>query len=125
MQMNDMILISIDDHIIEPADMFDRHMPAKYRDQAPRYLHDQTTGKGYWEFQGQQTGMSGLGAVASWPHEEWGMDPIGFPEMRPATYDIDLESGTWTRTDSWLGCASPPSPGSTGCRWLVPPWIVI
>jgi hypothetical protein len=90
MQSDDMILISIDDHMIEPADMSDRHMPEKYRDQAPKFIHDPATGKGFWEFQGQQTGMSGLGAVASWPHEEWGMDPIGFPEMRPATYDAAL-----------------------------------
>ena len=109
MQMDEMILISIDDHIIEPADMFDRHMPAKYRDQAPRYLHDQETGKGYWEFQGQQTGMSGLGAVASWPHEEWGMNTVGFPRCGPPPTTSTYESRTWTRTDSWRVCASPPS----------------
>lgn len=30
-----MILISIDDHIIEPPDMFVNHLSAKYKDDAP------------------------------------------------------------------------------------------
>ena len=38
MQGDDMILISVDDHIAEPADMFDAHVPAKYRDRAPRVV---------------------------------------------------------------------------------------
>ncbi len=89
MDMNDMILVSIDDHVIEPADMFEGHIPDAYRDQAPKYVEaDDLTG--YWDFQGQPTGMAGLNAVASWPHEEWGFDPIGFPEMRPGTYDVEL-----------------------------------
>ena len=29
MQMDDMILVSIDDHFIEPPDMFENHVPAK------------------------------------------------------------------------------------------------
>jgi predicted TIM-barrel fold metal-dependent hydrolase len=89
MQMDDAILVSIDDHIIEPADMFEGHMPAAFRDQAPKYVATDDL-RGYWDFQGQPTGHAGLNAVASWPHVEWGMDPIGYPEMRPGTYDLEL-----------------------------------
>ena len=39
-QPDDLILISVDDHIAEPADMFDAHVPAKYKDQAPRVVTD-------------------------------------------------------------------------------------
>ena len=38
MQMNDMILVSIDDHVCEPPDMFERHVPAKWKERAPRLL---------------------------------------------------------------------------------------
>ena len=38
MQPEDLILISVDDHIAEPADMFDAHVPARYRDRAPRVV---------------------------------------------------------------------------------------
>ena len=43
MDANDMILISVDDHLVEPPDMFDGRMPAKFADQAPRVVR-RTTG---------------------------------------------------------------------------------
>ena len=39
MQMNDMILVSVDDHVCEPPDMWDRHLPAKWKERAPRLVH--------------------------------------------------------------------------------------
>ena len=38
MDKDDLILISVDDHIAEPADMFDAHVPEKYKDKAPRVV---------------------------------------------------------------------------------------
>ncbi len=35
MQLEDMILVSIDDHMIEPPDMYRNHVPAKWLDHAP------------------------------------------------------------------------------------------
>ncbi len=87
MQLDDLILVSIDDHVIEPADMFERHVPAKYRDQAPKIITN-ADGIEQWEFQGTVAGSMGLNAVVTWPKEEWGLDPIGFAEMRPGAYDI-------------------------------------
>lgn len=88
--MDDMVLVSIDDHIIEPPDLFEHHLPSKYRDRAPRYVPGGgSSGAGAWFFQGQETGYAGLGSVAGWPRDEWGMDPVGFEEMRPGIYDID------------------------------------
>ena len=113
MQMNDMIMVSIDDHVIEPEDMFEHHMPPKYRDQAPRYVRDET-GRGFWEFQGLETGMSGLGAVASWPREEWDMDPTDFPEMRPATYDVDLRIRDMDANGQLTGMCFPTFAGFNG-----------
>jgi hypothetical protein len=34
MRAEDLIIVSIDDHLIEPPDMFDNHVPAKYADAA-------------------------------------------------------------------------------------------
>jgi predicted TIM-barrel fold metal-dependent hydrolase len=87
MEVNDLILVSIDDHVIEPADMFERHVPAKYADQAPKVV---TTDAGVdeWIFEGHTAGMMGLNAVVTWPKEEWGFDPVGYAEMRPGAYDV-------------------------------------
>lgn len=88
MDVNDMTLLSIDDHVIEPPDLFQRHMPARYRDHAPRLTKD-ADGRDQWVFQGESVGVSGLAAVVSWPKEEWGLDPADVSEMRPGCYDLD------------------------------------
>ena len=41
MQMNDMILVSVDDHVVEPPDMFDRHIPARYKDRVPKLVQNE------------------------------------------------------------------------------------
>ena len=40
MNIDDMILVSVDDHVVEPPDVFERHLPAKYRDIAPHVEHE-------------------------------------------------------------------------------------
>ena len=87
MKTDDLILVSIDDHVVEPPDMFLRHVPAKYRDDAPVVVTDDK-GVDRWIYQGKPQGVSGLNAVVSWPAEEWGRDPAGFAEMRPGVYDV-------------------------------------
>ena len=87
MNVDDMIMLSIDDHSIEPPDLFERHMPARYKAEAPRIVTDEQ-GREQWVFQGARVGTAGLAAVVSWPKEEWGFDPVTRAEMRPGCYDI-------------------------------------
>ena len=58
MQMNDMILVSVDDHVCEPPDMWDRHVDAKWKDRAPRLVHKQD-GSDVWVFEGGRSPTSG------------------------------------------------------------------
>ncbi|EME14345.1 amidohydrolase family protein [Rhodococcus triatomae] len=87
MNIDDMILVSIDDHVVEPLDMFDRHVPAKYKEYAPKVVLDEK-GIERWIYRDRPTGVAGLNAVVTWPAEEWGRDPASYAEMRPAVYDI-------------------------------------
>src|ERR1700736_6239889 len=82
-----MIMVSIDDHVIEPPHVFETHLPEAYKDQGPKFerLAD---GVDRWVFQGEVMGTTGLGAVATWPRNEWNSDPVGLAEMRPGCYDI-------------------------------------
>ena len=63
MNIDDMILVSIDDHVVEPPDMFAHHVPAKYADQAPHVVTDER-GVDQWIYQGKVTGVSG--SKAAW-----------------------------------------------------------
>src|ERR1700722_5187946 len=87
MHVDDMILISIDDHVVEPPDMFSRHLPSRYLDQAPHVVYTED-GKSQWVFEDQEMAMVGLNAVVSWPKEEGGFNPPPHAEKRPGAYNI-------------------------------------
>ncbi|MDP9336763.1 MAG: amidohydrolase family protein, partial [Actinomycetota bacterium] len=87
MRMDDMILVSVDDHVVEPPDLFEHHLPAKYKDIAPRIEH-MPDGTDRWKFLDFDIPNVGLNAVAGRPPEEYGMDPTSFDELRPGTYDV-------------------------------------
>ena len=81
-----MILISVDDHIIEPPDMFKNHLPEKYRDEAPRLVHN-PDGSDTWQFRDTVIPNVALNAVAGRPKEEYGLEPQGLDEIRKGCYD--------------------------------------
>ena len=88
MQMDDMILVSIDDHMIEPPDMFDNHVPAKWRDLAPKVVRGDD-GTDAWHFGGTATSTRfGMAATVGWPAEEWGFNPGTYSELRPGCFDV-------------------------------------
>ncbi len=87
MHVDDLILISVDDHLVEPPDLFDKHLPAKYRDRAPRVVHTDA-GDDVWVFGDAVIPNVGLNAVAGRPKEEYGVDPTSWDEMRPGCFDV-------------------------------------
>ncbi|HEY3832752.1 MAG TPA: amidohydrolase family protein [Acidimicrobiia bacterium] len=87
MRADDMILISVDDHLVEPPHMFEGRLPAKYADAAPRVEH-RDDGSDVWTFNGDVIPNVGLNAVAGRPKSEYGVEPTAFDEMRPGCYDI-------------------------------------
>src|ERR1700712_3752908 len=64
----DLILISVDDHICEPADMFTRQLPARWGDQAPR-VRDEPNGSQQWYYGDLRGRNLGLNAVAGKPRK--------------------------------------------------------
>src|SRR4051795_10768440 len=110
MRVDDMILLSIDDHLIEPPDMFDKHVPAKYADQAPKLLRN-AAGNEEWIFQGMPMGVMGLNSTVSWPKEEWGMDPSALAEMRPGAYDVHERIRDMNRNGVFASMCFPTFPG--------------
>jgi Amidohydrolase len=87
MQLEDMIIISVDDHVVEPPDLFENHLPLRYRDVAPRVVHMED-GSDQWDFCGFRVTNIGLNAVAGRPPEEYGREPGAFDEVRPGCFDV-------------------------------------
>jgi predicted TIM-barrel fold metal-dependent hydrolase len=87
MNLDDMILVSIDDHMIEPPNMYENHVPKKWLDDAPKVVHED--GIDRWVFQGEKTSTSfGMSATVGWPSEEWGFNPGTYTELRPGCFDV-------------------------------------
>jgi predicted TIM-barrel fold metal-dependent hydrolase len=88
MEMNDMILVSVDDHVCEPPDMWTNVLPAKWKSRAPK-LVSRADGTDVWVFEGQQIPNVGLNAVAGRPLEEYGMEPTALSQLRKGCYDVN------------------------------------
>ncbi|MFE2965205.1 amidohydrolase family protein [Streptomyces sp. NPDC059340] len=88
MDRDDLILISVDDHIIEPPDMFVNHLPERYKDDAPQLVH-QDDGTDTWTFRETVIRTAALNAVAGRPKEEYGLEPQALDEIRPGCYDVN------------------------------------
>jgi predicted TIM-barrel fold metal-dependent hydrolase len=80
-------IISVDDHLIEPAHLFEGRMPAHLAERAPRVV-EMPEGRETWVYEDGLYPQVGLNAVAGRPKEEWSMEPARFDEMRPGCYDI-------------------------------------
>ena len=81
-------IISVDDHLIEPPDLFEGRMPAHLVDVAPRLVEFEN-GKQAWAYEDNLFPNIGLNAVVGRPPSEWSMEPARFDEMRRGCYDIE------------------------------------
>jgi predicted TIM-barrel fold metal-dependent hydrolase len=78
-------LFSVDDHIVEPRDVWSKRVPAKYRERAPHVVEED--GREAWVWEGGREETMGLNAVAGKPREQWGAEPARFSDMIPGCYD--------------------------------------
>jgi predicted TIM-barrel fold metal-dependent hydrolase len=79
-------LISVDDHILEPPNLWVDRVPSKDRDRAPHMEFDDK-GMDFWVYDGKKLPSSGLSAVVGKSKEEFSPEPLSYSEMRPGCYD--------------------------------------
>jgi predicted TIM-barrel fold metal-dependent hydrolase len=93
-------VISVDDHLVEPPDMFEGRLPAALQDQAPR-IEENAEGRQVWAFDGKQYSQVGMNAVAGRRPESVAVEPFRFDQMRKGCWDIDARirdmdiNGVW------------------------------
>jgi predicted TIM-barrel fold metal-dependent hydrolase len=81
-------VISVDDHLVEPPDMFEGRLPARLADRAPRVVEDDN-GTEAWEFEDERYTQVGMNAMAGRRRESMAYEPSRFDEMRPGCWNID------------------------------------
>src|SRR5947209_1645466 len=93
-------VISVDDHLVEPADMFEGRLPSDLQGRAPKIIVDEW-GHEVWEFDGQIYSQVGMNAVAGRRPETVKIEPFRFDQMRRGCWDIDARirdmdiNGVW------------------------------
>lgn len=78
-------IVSVDDHVVEPPDLFEGRLPASLAEGAPRVI--EVDGEQQWEFEGRRYPNIGLNAVVGRPDDQWNMEPVRFDQMRPGCFD--------------------------------------
>ncbi|MCB0994670.1 MAG: amidohydrolase [Acidimicrobiales bacterium] len=81
----DQWLISVDDHIIEPPNVWLDRLPSKYHDRAPRMARSDR--EAVWQYEDKVVPTSGLSVAAGKRKEQFSPDPVPFDEMRAGAYD--------------------------------------
>jgi len=87
MQPADMILVSVDDHAIEPPNLFTDNLPPDLHEAAPKLVRHES-GADMWVFEDAVVPNVALNAVAGRPPEEYGFEPTSFDDIRPGTWDV-------------------------------------
>jgi predicted TIM-barrel fold metal-dependent hydrolase len=78
-------LFSVDDHIVEPARVWEDRLPAAHREAGPRVV--EADGREYWAYEDRRSTTMGLNAVVGRPKDQLNPDPVRFADMRPGCYD--------------------------------------
>ena len=114
MNLEDMILVSVDDHVIEPGDMFEGRLPAKYQDKAPKLDPPRRRDRLLALRRATRSPTSGSTRWSGRPPEEYGIEPTS-PRRhagRAATTSHERVQGHVRQRRARARCASPPSPSS-------------
>jgi predicted TIM-barrel fold metal-dependent hydrolase len=86
---NDEWMISVDDHLIEPPNVWVDRLPAKYRDRGPRWVSDDR-GEAWLVEESIRVPVSGAVTAGAWWPPEGRPDaftPLAWSEVPPSCYD--------------------------------------
>ena len=79
-------VVSVDDHIVEPKDMFEGRLPKKLQDRAPRVVEIED-GEA-WVFESVSYPQLGFNAMVGREGDHWTFEPTSWDDMRPGCWDI-------------------------------------
>ena len=120
MKLEDMVIVSVDDHISEPPHLFSNHLSGPAMASAPQFK-EKSNGSNYWDYQGIKMASVALNGVVGKPKEEYGMEPTRLDQLRKGCWDpaarvqdmdvngiaASLNFGTLIGLDGLMFCSAP------------------
>ncbi|MBM3639675.1 MAG: amidohydrolase [Actinobacteria bacterium] len=82
------MVISCDDHVVEPPNTFEGRIPAKFGDRVPHVISKED-GTETWVVDGLELPNVGFNAVVGRPVDEFSFDPTRFEHMRRGAWDVN------------------------------------
>lgn len=113
MQVDDLILVSVDDHVVEPRDLFEGRIAREFRDRAPRIVRTDA-GHDVWVYEDAVIPNIGLNAVAGRPPEEYSFEPTRYEDMRDGCWDVDARVADMNRNGVLASVCFPSFPQFCG-----------
>lgn len=80
-------IISVDDHLVEPPDLFAGRLPARLAASAPRVVRDDA-GVDWWIFEQERVPLLGADGIRGWEPGKGYLGPVNFDELHPAVWNI-------------------------------------
>jgi predicted TIM-barrel fold metal-dependent hydrolase len=117
MGMDDMVIVSVDDHFVEGPDIFKNHLPQKWQADAPQCVKSEA-GEFSWMFEGRKGVNFALNAVAGRPKEELGFEPNSFEHIRKGCYDATARLDDMNVNGIFAGVNFPTFPGFAQERFI-------
>ena len=109
-------VVSVDDHIIEHANVWQDRLAAKWRERGPLVRHED--GIPVWHYDGKRYPPLGLDAVAGDDPTEFKLDSKKFEAMRPGCYDPKHRLEDMDTDGIWASLAFPQFPRFAGQTFL-------
>jgi predicted TIM-barrel fold metal-dependent hydrolase len=94
-------IVSVDDHVVEPPDLWNRWLPSRFRNAAPKVVRapyaitaqsqviraESGPETDFWTYDGHDTSISKGFAAAGLSNDQIDLHPVNFGAMRPGFYD--------------------------------------
>jgi predicted TIM-barrel fold metal-dependent hydrolase len=122
MLRDDVQLVSVDDHIVEPANVFVDHMEAKFRDRAPHIVERDGDQGWLWEDRFYPLMFQGNAQTRIFREGQGGRgDDLyarRYEDMVPAAYDVHARVDAMDEDGVWAELPFPTFPRFGGTRFL-------
>jgi predicted TIM-barrel fold metal-dependent hydrolase len=113
---DDVQVISVDDHVVEHANVWVDRLSSKYAERAPRVV--EVDGREMWRYEERMYPTIGLNAVAGKDPKDFGMEPVRFDEMLPGCYDVAARLADMDLDGVHAQMCFPSFPGFAGSTFL-------
>lgn len=79
-------VVSVDDHVLEPPDLFEGRVPERFADAVPSVVRGPEGGD-FWMIEGVVEGMGDWNVASGRPMTEWSIEPLQYDEVRRGGWD--------------------------------------